>query len=366
MLENRVLSQPAGILTQVVLGQVETDPAVAVATVESDLNPASRVESFLAMADTMTDTDRAASQRAARPRPGRSPSRRGPGGPGHGPRPVADRWLAIDDLDRATPIIREGRAILDTVLKDRYFDDLEEFAEVLAVIDVAAARAICERDEWKNVIIGRAERINPHLTEAAIRLAAINPAEAERLVPPPPPQFQYNTRDEAVLRICRRMARADLPRAAGFSGRSTGSGPARVFYGLGLMASELAATDPARARELLDEAFTRLRQLADRQDGKVPHSRVPWVMAGLLPVVESLEPDRLEERLWLTAACRAPLPQWPEMIAVQVGVIVAMGVSRYDLGLAAIIMAPPLEHLADHLVESGAAIPSAIHRRLRP
>ncbi len=78
--------------------------------------------------------------------------------------------------------------------------------------------------------------------------------------------------------------------------------------GLGFMAAELAERDPAEARELLDEAYAGLRKVADVQDGKEAHLSVSCVMGGLLPLVERLEPDRIEERLWLTAACRTASP----------------------------------------------------------
>ena len=121
------------------------------------------------------------------------------------------------------------------------------------------------------------------------------------------------------------MARADLPRARKIldtiddpTGPASFPRPALVPYGLGLMASELAATDPAQARGLLDEAFAGLRKVADRA-GRQGHSIPPvsCVMAELLPMVERLEPDRLEERLWLAAACRASLAEQPDMNAVQ-------------------------------------------------
>ena len=78
---------------------------------------------------------------------------------------------------------------------------------MLAVIDLAAARAIFERKGLTNVSPTDPATINRHLGEAAVRLAAIDPAEAERLVPAVVPNFSDDARAEYVLRICRRMAR---------------------------------------------------------------------------------------------------------------------------------------------------------------
>ena len=74
-----------------------------------------------------------------------------------------------------------------------------------------------------------------------------------------------------MLRICQRMARADLPRPEdprrARCTLRTGTSrprPEPAAEGLGLMAAELVGTDPAGARKLLDEAFDRLRKVASR------------------------------------------------------------------------------------------------------
>ncbi len=237
---------------------------------------------------------------------------------------VADRWLELDDFDRATPILREGQAIAASLPRDQYVPGLEEFAEVQAVIDLPAARAIFERKGMTNVSPTDPASIQRHLGEAAVRLAAIDPPEAERLVPAWCPT-STTTRASYVLRICRRMARVDLPRARKILDTiDEPSGPASIRRatlrpeGLGLMASELAATDPAAAKGLLDEAFAGLSKVGSEGSGVNPPSGSN-IMAALLPVVERLEPDRLQERLWLVAACRAPLAEQPDIYAVQRG-----------------------------------------------
>ena len=346
MLENRVLNQPASVLKHIALAQLEDDPAAAVATIESDSNPANRAEGFLALADAMTDSGNA--RRNELLDRALAEARRIDDQEtklqilGH----VADRWLDFDALDRATPILHEGQAIMATMPPDKYSFALEEFAEVLAVIDLATARSIFERKGRTNVSPTDPATINRHLGEVAVRLAAIDPAGAERLVPGVVPNFWDESRTDYVLRICRRMARADLARARKIldtinqpTGTASFPRPALLPYGLGLMASELTTQDPAKARGLLDEAFAGLRELANKSGGRNDYPSVSYVMAELLPLVERLEPDRLEERLWLTAACRDPLAEQPDMNAIQARAILAMLVSRYDRAMATVISA---------------------------
>ncbi len=214
MIENRVLTEPASALRQIALAQLESDPAAAVATIEADLNPASR-RGFPRDRRRDAGIRSRASHRADRPRAGRGPSRRRQGGRssellGH----VADCWLDLDAVDRATPIIREGQAIVATMPQDRYSFGVEEFADVLAVIDLAAARIDLRaegpdehrpdrsRDDQSPPRGGR----RPARGDRPGRGRAAGPRRCAEL----PGQL---VAQDYVLRICRRMARADLPRA---------------------------------------------------------------------------------------------------------------------------------------------------------
>ena len=82
---------------------------------------------------------------------------------------------------------------------------------MLAVIDLPAAIALFERRGKTNVSPTDAATINRHKGQAAIRLASIDPAEAERLIAPPSANFFE--RPEVVLKVARKMANADLARA---------------------------------------------------------------------------------------------------------------------------------------------------------
>jgi hypothetical protein len=355
MLETRVLSRPATVLYQIALAQLEDDPEAAVATIEADRDPATRAEGFLALADGLSEAqgsrriellDRALAEAShVEEKEARLPLLRS----------VADRWLELGLVDRATPILRQGRAIIASLPRDRSSFAAEDFAEVLAVIDLRTAKTIFERKDPKNVSPTDPGTIQRHHGEAAVRIAAIDPAEAERLVPQVVPNF-WN-RDDYLLRICQRMARADLSRARRIlerlnepSGPQSSPRPELVAEGLALMAADRAETDPTGARKLLDEAFDRLRKLASEEHrGNAP--QVSNRMAALLPLVERIDPDRLEERLWL-AAYRAPMSENAFLYPMQSPVVLAGLVARYDRAMAAVIIAPALDRMPGWLADA--------------
>jgi hypothetical protein len=351
MLENRVLSQATGVLYQAALAQQEDDPSAAVASIEADQAPGQRALGFLALADALTDAqgqrrleliDRALVE-ARRVDDEESKLRL--------LRQVADQWLELGLIDRATPILREGRAIIASLPRDQFSFAAEEFAEVLVVIDLRTAKTLFERKERKNASPADAGTIERHHGEAAIRLAAIDPAEAEQLVPKVVTNFWDQLRDDYVLRICQRMASADLPRARRIleglnapSGDHSEPRPERVAEGLALLAGERARSDPGEARALLDEAFDRLRKIASEEQSG--HDRqIANRMAALLPLVERIDPDHLEERLWRAASYRAPLFEHGALDQLQAPMVLAALVARYDRAMAAAIIAPALDRM---------------------
>ena len=239
--------------------------AAAIATIESSLDAAERTQGFLALADAIPAGDRGrrgefldrAFAEAARVSYAETKLAFF--------REIAERWLDAGDLARATPILREGQAIIAGLPKDQYFYQAEQFAEVLAVIDLPAAQAIFEQKGMTRTSPPDEATIKRHLGEAAVRIAAFNPAEAERLSREAG-GTNAGDRDGFRFRIARRMARADLALArkllASIAEQPENPAFARpeiVPYGLGLIASDMAAADPVPARGLLDQAFAGLQ-----------------------------------------------------------------------------------------------------------
>ena len=357
MIENRTIANPSVALASVALGLYEVDPALVIRTIESDLEPTSRAGDWLTLEGFRPAADRARRENLldralADARLSTNPEVKlrllGQ---------IADRWLGLGSLDRATPILREGRAIEATFPRDRWSQEAEEFANVLAVIDLPAAIALFERQGKTNVSKAEAVIVQRHKNQAAVRLASLNPAEAERLLGRPSDQdYDHPT---FVLLAARRMARVDLPRARQLletiddEPRGGGlAGPFLIPFGLGRMAAELADSNPAQARGLLDEAFLGLRKLALEGQTGYGAQTIAALMAELLPTVERLQPDRLSERIWLAAASRPPSVEELKADNIQGMVVLAMLAGRYDRAVADEIVAPALERLPDLLAEN--------------
>jgi hypothetical protein len=353
LIENRAIAGVSGTLIQVALGQYEDDPAAAIATIQDDLDPGSRAAAWLALEDFRPAVDRARRENLldraladARKTVRADVKIRLLG-------QVADRWLELGSIERARPILLEGQVILAAWPKNNWFFEAEDFADVLAVIDLPAATALFERRGWTNVSPTDAGTLNRRKGQAAVRLAAIDPAAAERLIASPSANF--SGRSGFVLRVARKMSNADPAKARRLletlGDQSSPGVMVSRAVGLGAIADELASTNPIQARGLLDEAFAGLRELAILRPGQ-GQNYIANLMAELLPVVERVDPKRLAERTWLVAASRDPAPR--ELMAQELErtFALAMLVARYDRAIANVIASAYLERLPDLLAES--------------
>ncbi len=360
MIENRAIGGGTQALIHVALGQFEDDPALAIATIEDDSNPGSRAACWLALEDFRPSPDRARREdflgRAladARKVTFPDPKIQLLG-------QIADRWLGLGSIDRARPILLEAQAIALAGPRETWSHTAEEMGEVLAAIDLPAALALFERRGKTNVSAAEPSTIAAHKGQAALRLATIDPAGAERLIEPPSPTFYGRPR--IVLEVSRRMAKSDLARARRLletvdDQSSPGStvSSALIPFGLGRIAGELAGSDPDTARKLLDEAFAGLRTIAVEGRTGQRQESIANLMADLLPIVERIEPDRLAERIWLVAGSRAPTPsasRSPMAGDVEATFALAMLVSRYDRAIADAIAASMVERLPDLMADT--------------
>ena len=350
MLENRVVANSAPVVVQLALGQFEDDPRAAVATIEFSLDPVERTQGFLALANAVPAGDHA--RRGELLDRALAEARSIPFAETKLPffRDIADIWVNAGNLTRATPILREGQAVCAEIPKDHYLYQAEEFAEVLAAIDLPAAQTIFERKGMTQMSPPDEGTIRRHLGEAAVRIAAFNPVEAERLSRELGGTYTGN-REWVRLRIARRMARADLALARKVLAsivvkpeNPSFGGPELVPYGLGLIASDRAVDDPLGARGLLDEAFTGLTQIARPGHGQT-NTSASTLMASLLPVIEQVDADRVAERLWLAASCCAPRLPEPYVQDIVSDAILALRASRYDRAMAAVLAAPVFERV---------------------
>jgi hypothetical protein len=342
MLEDRVVKQPTSALIQVALARFEDDPDAAIATLAADRSETGQALGLMALADlaavaaagrraNLLDRALAAARRIDHAEPKLILMGE-----------VADRWLESFDLDRARPILHEGRKILEAARPELFGYQVAPFGEALAALDLPAAEAfLARRAPGGSDDVGVRMRDRGAL---AIRAALADPPAAERLARALKDVPNFNETPAYLLRIARNMARADLPRARRVlelldepkAPIDPGRGPLKP-YGLALLAGARAEPDPAGARALLDEALDGLRTVAEASLDRPAFPPVSLVIAGLLPLVEHLEPDRLPERLWLAAACRPGRPEPIDANRVRELLGLAALVARYDREMADVI-----------------------------
>ncbi|QEH36055.1 Alpha-2-macroglobulin MG1 domain protein [Aquisphaera giovannonii] len=345
MLEERVLRQPAESLIQVALARFEDDPAAAPATLDADRSGTARARGLIALADLAATIapdrragllDRAVAEARRLEDPEAKLVLMGE---------VADRLLESFELDRAAPILREGRQVLKDAKPGLFAYQVAPFGEAMAAIDLPAAEAFLARRAP-----GGSDDEGVRMRDRgamAIRAAVSDPAAAGRLARELRHVPNFSESQAVLLRVARNMARRDLPGARAVldlldgaaTPGATASGSLRP-YGLALLADARAAIDPDGARGLLDEAFAGLRAAAEADLTRPTYPPVPSVMAGLLPLVERLQPDRVAERLWLALACRPTRIEPLEASRVSTTLDLAMLLSRYDRQVAAAVYEP--------------------------
>lgn len=353
MIENRAISGSTPALIQAALGQYEDDPAAAVATIGADSDPAARAAGWLSLEGFRPAPVRARREELldraladARRVEGFSAKLKLLG-------EVADRFLALGAIEKARPILNEGKELLAKPPRGRVTFEDAKFGEVLVATDLPGGLETIgkPRAGMAKAAEGVRQGDLQSRSRAAVSIAAVDPGEAEKLLTPPPVNLEIRRR--AVLEVARRMARADLPRARRLlltmedPSRRLQNRPATAPFGLGLLADELAETDPAGARALLDEAYAGLRRVAAEGRDQAGVESAANLMAELLPAVERIDPDRCAERAWLAASVRKATSQEPRAPEIEGVLALAMAISRYDRPLGAVIADPILEILPD-------------------
>ncbi|MGP0063617.1 MAG: carboxypeptidase regulatory-like domain-containing protein [Isosphaeraceae bacterium] len=265
---------------------------------------------------------------------------------------IADHWLDLGETDRARAALDDALALARGSAKgNRNVDyNLGRIAEVLARLDLPAALKLIddlERDVRKNEKVDRSLVFQQFLGHIAYKLADRSPADAERVLERIPVEQRAN---RYVIAVCSRMAAKDLPRARRIAGsRFSSDAPGCRPHAFGLMARAIADTDRPAAIRLIDEAFSALDTLAD--DGSQATYSGVEVGAGLLPVVEQVEPDRLAEflgrALTLRPARGGQTDRDEDDVATTTAAL-AMMVARYDRALAARLLQPELHHIGNH------------------
>ncbi len=270
----------------------------------------------------------------------------------------ADRLIDLGEIEHARKLLQEAERTSKELTKNAnrpgYFAG--RIAAVLARIDLPTALAILddlERTARKNSSRDATRLFDQFNGTVAHKLAAQSPADAERVL------TRLSLRAETVryiAAVCFEMAPKDLARACRIA-NSRISPDASTYrpYTLGLMAQAIAATDKIEAVRLIDDAYKGLQDLA--LIGQPLPAYDPLVVAaGLLPIVEQVQPERLAEYLGRTLTLRPATGDQTdpgEVAAVRSKAVLAMIVARYDRQLAARLLQPELGEIGTHSIRFG-------------
>jgi hypothetical protein len=245
---------------------------------------------------------------------------------------VAKRLFMLGDKERATTLLREGEKIASGLSTSAFAGFARgSFATDLALIDLPAALGLMK--DLKDP-----SEFSRHHGNTAHRIAGTHPAEAVRVLDliKPPRQNEFNQRDHYAIRVCYRMAQADLPAALKLAD-SIVDVPSRA-YALGVMAQGVARAEPKRAAELLRRALGLLEEDAARPDPPQLTSALlaGSVAAALVLIAEQVEPTLVSECLWRAVALQRGHTEDPRQIwrYHHGNNALAMVAARYDGKLA--------------------------------
>ncbi|WP_165219236.1 sigma-70 family RNA polymerase sigma factor [Aquisphaera insulae] len=262
---------------------------------------------------------------------------------------AAGRLLDLGETEQARKVIDEAMALVPNK-GDADVSALRYILPTLARVDLKAAvnRIPAAGDE---------RALNDLRGAIAGAAASSQPAEAERLLG----ELTQNNSTTDGLLVSVRMARADLPRARRIAARIKLANLRGLA--LGRMASAIHDTNPAAARELLEEAFRTFPEVLETGDGYGVWglSAAANMAAALLPVVERVQRDRISEFVERARALRwyprtltertISIPDTSDLKAIQSAAALAAQLVPYDRELARSIAGPILDHLREPRTE---------------
>ena len=202
-------------------------------------------------------------------------------------------------MEQARPLVREGLETLAVLPKMQQYDD-----------GFLATAARIEPDRVLSLIgnVSSAADRQTYYARIAESLAIEHPAEAERVFQltddSPRTPMQVRSRIALQLRLCRRLAKSDPPRArriiAGIQK------PRDQALGWALLALGLADRDKQAANAALAESIQVIDRMPDSATDVKPAATGALAdhnpAALILPIVEKVAPERLEEVFWRAVA----------------------------------------------------------------
>ena len=218
---------------------------------------------------------------------------------------VAEGLLDMSEKERGASLLKDHADSAKKLNKAGYDAFLRGmYAEELAQVDLESALAM------DNEINDYSEKVR-HLGNIAHELAAIRPAEAERIlrmIPPPPEGSNIlQAVDPAVVRACYRMAKVDLARAKELAAKCLD--PFYKAHAHGAIAVAISKDDAKQAADLMRKAFDSLDDAA-LSDKALPVSggNAGNVGGWLVWQAQQIDPELGAEMLWRLLAV---LPEEP-------------------------------------------------------
>ncbi len=304
LLDQNFLGDPSGnaaIRTRVAIERLATDPGEAELIVDAIAQPAQRSWAYATLAAALPTGDRDRKRRyletasvqlkAADVGEANSIDRL------HKLTTLAEGWLNLGEVDKARPLIRTGLELVPK-LRIPWRSDTHFLA--------TAARTDAERVLSLVKDFSDVDRRALYVAIAE-SLAIEHPAEAERgfgLVDDSTEVFLGDDRDHVALRLCRRLAKSDPELARRMiAGMKT---PGKQACGWALLSLGLAERDRPAAQLALAESIQTIDRMLDSPQVEKPGTRP--IMSGanpaamILPIVEKVVPERLEEVFWRAVA----------------------------------------------------------------
>jgi hypothetical protein len=279
-----------------------TDPVEAESVVAAIPDPGDRALGYAWLAESLPETardrrrgllERATVQVQA------------PAGAGRGSDPrtrlfelarVAGGWLDLGEVEKARPLIREGLEIATALPPAQRY--LRSFLPTAARLETDRVLSLI-----RDLSDSRRRSCYVAISEA---LANEHPAEAERvfqLIDDASRVPVYERKKEVALRLCHPMARTDPERARRLvAGLKT---PREQACAWALVALGLADRDRPAARSALAESIRIIDGLSGSRDAAALATTGLVAVnpaASILPIVERVAPERLEEVFWKAVA----------------------------------------------------------------
>jgi hypothetical protein len=317
------------------------DPARAEAMVESVTDPLTKVGALISVAKALPGSERGRKQALLERATGVLRDRLQQANPGRRLlhfSEIAEQWLDMGERDRARRALEEGETgkIARNNVQTRFLGQR-------ARLD--PQQVIAQLRQLPNS--GNPLARNRELAEVAVQIATDHPTEAEQI---------FNLREDggeqdiivfAELRLCRRLARVDPPRARRVAVSLIGAGTRACAWAS--VAVGLAEKDKAGASEAIDRAIEEIDRLRESGPSIEPIPIVNGVRlmpptnpaALILPAVERIAPERLADVFWRAVALHPRIETDREDL-LQTSYIghECTLLARYDRNIAAVLFEP--------------------------